>query len=89
MQRLLLLLLLTPLALFSVGLRRGTAEDDIDIDLDDIEGIGVNEDGEKRLLRGNFIIPTSSVSITRRFIIYAKWKELIGTTQRQRPKLRL
>ncbi|MEC9254287.1 MAG: hypothetical protein VX771_00700, partial [Pseudomonadota bacterium] len=55
MQKLFLLLLLAPLALFSVSVyAESAAEDDIDIDLDDIEGIGVNEDVERRLLRGNF-----------------------------------
>ncbi|MEC9256255.1 MAG: hypothetical protein VX771_10725, partial [Pseudomonadota bacterium] len=80
MQRLLLLLLLTPLALFSVGLHaEDTAEDDIDIDLDDIEGIGVNEDAEKRLLRGNFYYSYLVGEYYQTLYYLREWKELIGS----------
>ena len=79
MQRLLLLLLLTLLALFSVGLHaEDTAEDDIDIDLDDIEGIGVNEDAEKRLLRGNFYYSYLVGEYYQTLYYLREWKELIG-----------
>ena len=80
MQRLLLLLLLTPLALFSVVLHaEDTAEDDIDIDLDDIEGIGVNEDAEKRLLRGNFYYSYLVGEYYQTLYYLREWKELIGS----------
>lgn len=80
MQRLLLLLLLTPLALFSVGLyAEGLSEDDIDFDLDDIEGIGVNEDAEKRLLRGNFYYSYLIGEYYQTLYYLREWKELIGS----------
>jgi hypothetical protein len=80
MQRLFLLLLLAPLALFSVGLyAEGLSEDDIDIDLDDIEGIGVNEDAEKRLLRGNFYYSYLIGEYYQTLYYLREWKELIGS----------
>ncbi len=80
MQRLFLLLLLAPLALFSVGLyAEGLSEDDIDFDLDDIEGIGVNEDAEKRLLRGNFYYSYLIGEYYQTLYYLREWKELIGS----------
>lgn len=80
MQKLFLLLLLAPLALFSVSVyAESAAEDDIDIDLDDIEGIGVNEDVERRLLRGNFYYSYLVGEYYQTLYYLREWKELIGS----------
>ena len=80
MQKLFLLLLVIPLALVSPGvIAEEQSEDNIDIDLDDIEGIGVNEDAEKRLLRGNFYYSYLVGEYYQTLYYLREWKELIGS----------
>ena len=80
MRKLFLLLLLVPLTFFSVSVNaEDLSEGDIDIDLDDIEGLGVNEDAEKRLLRGNFYYSYLVGEYYQTLYYLREWKELIGS----------
>ena len=75
MRKLFLLLLLVPLTFFSVSVNaEDLSEDDIDIDLDDIEGLASMKMLKNVCCAVTFIIPISSVSITRRSIICVSGK---------------
>jgi len=80
MRKLFLLLLLVPLTFFIISASaEDLSEDDIDIDLDDIEALGVNEDAEKRLLRGNFYYSYLVGEYYQTLYYLREWKELIGS----------
>jgi len=80
MRKLFLLLLLIPLTFFIISASaEDLSEDDIDIDLDDIEALGVNEDAEKRLLRGNFYYSYLVGEYYQTLYYLREWKELIGS----------